>query len=135
MPNWTSNIPRKNGENTINRKTGTAEHPRQIERVPAGALFDFQLVYNVYITEDASTHETIEDLKLIRQSMKMLKDDYLGGHGSRGYGRIDFVDVKASLRSMEDYKQAEVSQTLLVENFLNNDISPESIPVTISEVV
>ena len=35
-------------ENTINRKTGTAEHPRQLERVPANVCFDYELVYDVY---------------------------------------------------------------------------------------
>ena len=42
-------------ENSINPVTGEA-NPRQIERVPAGAVFDFQLVYNVVdakrLTED-----------------------------------------------------------------------------------
>ena len=121
-------------ENTINRKTGTAEHPRQIERVPAGAMFDFQLVYNIYVTEDQSPKETLEDLQLIRQSMNMLKDDYLGGHGSRGYGRIEFKDVKATVRSMEDYKQADVGETLLADDFLGSDIARDIIPVKISAI-
>jgi len=30
-------------ENVINRQTGTAEHPRQTERVPAGILFGFDI--------------------------------------------------------------------------------------------
>jgi len=33
-------------ENTIERKTGTAKHPRPVERVPAGAEFDFEIIYN-----------------------------------------------------------------------------------------
>ena len=38
-------------ENTINRASGVA-NPRQIERVPAGAEFDFKLVYNVENLQD-----------------------------------------------------------------------------------
>ena len=42
-------------ENTINPLTGEA-NPRQIERVPAGTIFDFQLIYNIsdieQVTED-----------------------------------------------------------------------------------
>ncbi|MCB0837150.1 MAG: hypothetical protein KDD99_10850 [Bacteroidetes bacterium] len=97
-------------------------------------MFDFQLVYNIYVTEDQSPKETLEDLQLIRQSMNMLKDDYLGGHGSRGYGRIEFKDVKATVRSMEDYKQADVGETLLADDFLGSDIARDIIPVKISAI-
>lgn len=69
-------------ENSISRGTGIA-NPRQIERVPAGLEFDFKLVYNI---ENFS--ELDEDLKLLAEGLKLLQMDYLGGHGSRGYGRI-----------------------------------------------
>jgi len=71
-------------ENRINRITGTAEHPRFTERVPAGAEFDFRVTLKVY--ED--TDEELLDLLL--KGMKLLELDYLGGCGSRGYGRIKF---------------------------------------------
>ena len=35
-------------ENTIDRKTGKADNIRQLERVPAGASFDFCMIYNEY---------------------------------------------------------------------------------------
>ena len=69
-------------ENTISRATGIA-NPRQIERVPAGMEFDFKLVYNIEKTEDMD-----EDMRLLFEGLKLLQMDYLGGHGSRGYGRI-----------------------------------------------
>lgn len=34
-------------ENVIDRKTSQAKHPRQTERVPAGAKFDFNMVFNI----------------------------------------------------------------------------------------
>ena len=71
-------------ENTIDRATGEA-NPRQQERVPAGSEFDFKLVYNV-----EKTDEFEEDMKNILLMMEVLEDDYLGGHGTRGYGSIKF---------------------------------------------
>lgn len=75
-------------ENTIDRATGVA-NPRQQERVPAGSEFDFKLVYNV-----EKTDEFEEDMKNILLMMEVLEDDYLGGHGTRGYGRIKFKNLK-----------------------------------------
>lgn len=69
-------------ENGINRVTAGAM-PRQIERVPAGTEFAFTLVYN--IENDA---EIMEDMKLLSDGIRLLQMDYLGGHGSRGYGRV-----------------------------------------------
>jgi CRISPR-associated protein Csm3 len=69
-------------ENTINRLDSVA-NPRQIERVPAGSEFALKLVYNV---EKAS--EVEEDMKALAEGFSLLQLDYLGGHGSRGYGRV-----------------------------------------------
>ena len=76
-------------ENTINRLSGVA-NPRQIERAIRGCEFDMDIVYNA-----EKDDETINDLKLLAEGMKMLKYDYLGGHGSRGYGKIRFKDLRA----------------------------------------
>lgn len=77
-------------ENTISRSTGIA-NPRQIERVPAGLEFDFRLVYNVEKEEDIK-----EDLECLCKGLELLQYDYLGGHGSRGYGRVKFSDYSLS---------------------------------------
>lgn len=71
-------------ENTIDRATGGAT-PRQIERVPAGMQFDFQLVYNLEKKADFT-----QDMDVLRDGFRLLQLDYLGGHGSRGYGRVAF---------------------------------------------
>jgi CRISPR-associated protein Csm3 len=71
-------------ENRINRITGTAEYPRFIERVPAGAEFNFRITLKIYFNEDE------ELLDILLKGMKLLEFDYLGGCGSRGYGRIKF---------------------------------------------
>lgn len=72
-------------ENTIDRIKGTAEHPRQIERVPAGAWFHVEFVVNVW--DDDKKEEL---LGLLDEGIKALENDYLGGNGSRGYGQVRF---------------------------------------------
>lgn len=71
-------------ENTIDRATAVA-NPRFIERVNAGTSFAVRIVYNVLDENTVS-----EDMKLLAKGMKLLQMDYLGGHGSRGSGRISF---------------------------------------------
>ncbi|MEO0584115.1 MAG: type III-A CRISPR-associated RAMP protein Csm3 [Bacteroidota bacterium] len=92
-------------ENTINRKTGTAEHPRQIERVPAGAQFSFEMIYNVFEDGQEKAH-----MDAIKEAMNMLQDDYLGGHGTRGYGQIAFEEVAFHRRTKANYEQGQAAQ-------------------------
>lgn len=67
----------------IDRITAKA-NPRTFERVPAGAQFNLNMVLNIFEGEDeAKLKETLN------QAIKLLEDDYLGGHGSRGYGQVD----------------------------------------------
>lgn len=77
-------------ENTINRVSSVA-NPRQIERVPAGTKFDFELFYTVVDPEEVK-----EDMAALAQGLELLSLDYLGGHGTRGYGRVRFSDVKVT---------------------------------------
>ena len=79
-------------ENTIDRGTGIA-NPRQQERVPAGSEFDFRLIYNIENTENMKK-EVKCDFENILLMFELLEDDYLGGHGTRGYGRVKFEDLK-----------------------------------------
>ena len=85
-------------ENTITRSTGVA-NPRQIERAIKGISYDMSLIYNI---ENESEIE--EDFKLLKMAFKLLKYDYLGANGSRGYGRVDVkdLDVKALIVDKED---------------------------------
>jgi len=72
-------------ENVINRKSGMAEHPRQTERVPAGVKFDFDI--RIKILEEDSEDELVG---MVKNGIELLESDYLGGSGSRGYGRVKF---------------------------------------------
>lgn len=86
-------------ENGIDRVTAAA-NPRQLERVPAGSKFQFELVYTV-----ENKDQVIEDLQNIAIALAILEDDALGGHGSRGYGKVRFQNFQFSYRSLEQYRQ------------------------------
>lgn len=74
-------------ENRINRISGVAEHPRQTERVPAGARFDFRLS----VKRLAGDGEEL--MTTVLQGLKLLELDSVGGSGSRGYGKVKFVGL------------------------------------------
>ena len=80
-------------ENSINRATAVA-NPRQIERAIKGLQFGIDMIYEV---ENGKEDEVIDDIKLLAEGMKMLEYDYLGGSGSRGYGKVGFQDLYAEV--------------------------------------
>lgn len=86
-------------EVNIDRITSKA-HPRQIERVPAGAKFDFEFVLTLFEGDDQN-----EYLNYLYECMSLLEDDYLGGHGARGYGKVKFCIDKIELRTAEAYRE------------------------------
>ena len=69
-------------ENAITRSTSVA-NPRQIERVVPGVRFGVRIVYDVM-----NPDEVQEDIEQLAHAMRLLQLDYLGGHGSRGSGRV-----------------------------------------------
>lgn len=90
-------------ENMIDRIKGTAEHPRNTERVPATARFDFNLTLRVH------DHEDLVDTILV--GLKLLELTGLGGSGSRGYGKIAFRELKLDGQDI----QARLEQIKLQE--------------------
>lgn len=88
-------------ENSIKRVEGVAKDPRQIERVPAGAVFDAEFIINVWDTDDEK-----ELLALFKEGLRLLENDYLGGSGSRGYGQVKFGELKPKdLSPKNDWKE------------------------------
>ena len=75
-------------ENSIQRTTAVA-NPRQIERVVRGAKFPMQLIYEV--TDES---EMVHDFEILKDGFQLLEYDYLGGSGSRGYGRVKIMDIR-----------------------------------------
>ncbi|PKM37879.1 MAG: type III-A CRISPR-associated RAMP protein Csm3 [Gammaproteobacteria bacterium HGW-Gammaproteobacteria-10] len=109
-PEWAKEMDDKNllltetkMENMIDRIKGTAEHPRNTERVPATAKFDFNLTIRVHDDENL--------LDTVLQGMKLLELTGLGGSGSRGYGKIAFRDLQLEGRNI----QTELEQLDLKE--------------------
>lgn len=84
-------------EATIDRVTSAAT-PRQIERVPAGAIFEgLEMVYNIY---EASN---LEHFPVIFKALSLVEEDYLGGLGARGSGKVRFEFKKILARTGSNY--------------------------------
>ncbi|QTA38791.1 type III-A CRISPR-associated RAMP protein Csm3 [Thermosipho ferrireducens] len=96
-------------ENNLDRITAIA-HPRKTERVPAGARFSSEFVINVY------EGDGIKYLKEFLRAMMLLEDDYLGGSGSRGYGKIKFKDVKIKFRNKNFYENPKIGEKCVEVN-------------------
>ncbi len=97
-------------EVVIDRLTSAA-NPRQIERVPAGAEFELELIVNVYNGDDEK-----ELLDTVFQSLALVEHDYLGGNGTRGYGKVHFdFDEKILYKDKEAYLNNQPMKVL--ENY------------------
>lgn len=88
-------------EVVIDRITSAAT-PRQIERVPSGSQFEFCFIIDL-LTDDKE-----EDwLSFIKEGMRLIEADALGGSGSRGYGQVKFKGVTAKKRTAAWYQNPE----------------------------
>jgi len=91
-------------EVSIDRITSEA-NPRQMERVPAGAKFDFELILNIL---EGDKEERL--INGVFQAMSLLQDDYLGGFGSRGYGKVKFHIRTLTYKTKNEYENHEVEK-------------------------
>ncbi len=74
-------------ENSIDPLKGKAANPRFIERVPAGAVFQGEIILQVF---DGDPEQEMKQFLL--EGLNLLSLNYLGGSGSRGYGRISYTE-------------------------------------------
>ena len=87
-------------ENWIIRPTGEAK-PRHLERVAKGSSFRIDIIMDVHSTfkkeegkwKDDNVQQLLETLDM---GFQLLQKDYLGGSGTRGYGKvsIEMDDIK-----------------------------------------
>ncbi|MHA1401865.1 MAG: type III-A CRISPR-associated RAMP protein Csm3 [Candidatus Heimdallarchaeaceae archaeon] len=105
-------------ENTLNRLNLKA-NPRTIERVPAGTKFPLELLYSIYDKNDDRKH-----FSKIFEALTLIEHSYLGGHGSRGYGKVKFYIQKITSYDQGYYKN-QTEPKKLFEN--NTGISPSEI--------
>jgi CRISPR-associated protein Csm3 len=100
-------------EATIDRVTSAAT-PRQIERVPAGAVFEgLEMVYSFYGSSN------LDHLPVLFRALALVEDDYLGGLGARGSGKVRFELSSVVVRQGKDYHTTEYElgkQRSLAEN-------------------
>ncbi|MDW8070873.1 MAG: type III-A CRISPR-associated RAMP protein Csm3 [Anaerolineae bacterium] len=101
-------------EVSIDRVTSAA-NPRQMERVPAGSVFSNRkangtedvgadvIVYSIYQGDDCDAVRDVDRLETLFTGMQLLEDDYLGGLGSRGSGRVRFRNIRLSVRTNNGY--------------------------------
>jgi len=97
-------------EVSIDRVTSAA-NPRQMERVPAGTVFGpAELVYSVYSGADCDPQADIERFRTVVTGLQLLEDDYLGGLGSRGSGRVMLKNISIAARSRDNYHEMQPLQ-------------------------
>ena len=98
-------------EIVVDRVTAAA-NPRPLERVPKGAKFKFELILNIF--NDDNENEFID---LIKQGIALLNDDYLGGSGTRGSGKVKMeLSEKFKQKSAEDYQKLNGWQDYSTQN-------------------
>ena len=84
-------------ENSINAISGIAKSPRFIERVPAGAIFEGEIVLNIFEGDDESKMKNT-----IKKALRLLEMNYLGGNVTIGYGRVKVKLKKIEKVNIED---------------------------------
>ena len=88
-------------EVVIDRITSAAT-PRQLERVPAGAVFNMRMILNVYDGDDEKAM-----IDKIFEGLTLVQNDYLGGKGTRGSGEVDIKIDKLLFKDKETYEKSE----------------------------
>ncbi len=85
-------------ENVIDRKTGTAMHPRKVERVVAGSEFTLRIGIQVWDLDAGCKHndKTGGDalVEFVKDGLRALQQTGLGSGISKGSGEIEFRDLK-----------------------------------------
>jgi CRISPR-associated protein Csm3 len=92
-------------ENAVDR-VSLAANPRLIERVPPGARFSYEIQMGLYrFSQSDDPLADLDKLPALQTALRLLTDDTLGGHGSRGYGKVRLCPGKAHFVGQQDYVQ------------------------------
>jgi len=91
-------------ENKIDRLTSKSKGLRSMERVIPGSKFKVEI--NLLIFEE-DVKEEQEWIKLIKEGFKLIEETYLGGCGTRGYGKVRFENIEINSISLEQIKSGE----------------------------
>ena len=91
-------------ENSLDRITSRA-NPRNQERVPRDSKFEFEIIVSEYEGDS-------DNLGVVLEGLRLLEDSYLGGSGTRGYGKVEFRDITITERPAEYYRGEADENTL-----------------------
>lgn len=117
-------------EAAIDRVTSAA-NPRPLERVPADTEFGpLEMVFSIYEKDDRIL------LSKVFEAMRLLEDDYLGGSGSRGSGKIKFKDLTVTVKPVEKYTEPEPELSSVKAKDLSQLLArlPEITPLVEKEI-
>jgi CRISPR-associated protein Csm3 len=93
---------------------------RQIERVPVGSFFDFELVFLIYEISGLKVKD-IDLLDKVFFVLRLLEDSALGGSGSRGSGQVRFHLGEPVIKTVRDYQSGSTpAKTPGSESAINN---------------
>lgn len=85
-------------ENVIDRRTGTAMHPRKVERVVAGSEFALRIGIQVWDLDDNVQHKGKRGeqalVEFVKDGLRALQQTGLGSGVSKGSGEIEFRHLK-----------------------------------------
>jgi CRISPR-associated protein Csm3 len=96
-------------ETALNRITGEAS-PRFLERVPAGAEFDLNLLYAVYDVDGDKAGDVKAAAEVVR-GLRLLEDAGLGGGVSRGSGQVAvFLASAPTVRDARSYLEPRAAE-------------------------
>ncbi len=107
-------------ENTIDRISSRSTNLRHTERVIAGSEFEGWITIRLF-DKDMDENNDRNKIKpyqkylcLLKKAFEMLEDDYLGGSGSRGYGRVKIKVKCFEYKGIEkgEYKRVEENEVI-----------------------
>lgn len=84
----------------INRQTGCSfaegkkSGLRKQERIPEGSEFDLEIVLRIFEGDQVE-----KDVAFIKEGLELLQNDTLGGSGTRGYGKVEILNLTSETRS------------------------------------
>jgi CRISPR-associated protein Csm3 len=85
-------------ENVIDRKTGTALHPRKFERVVSGSEFSLKIGLQVWDHDSSCTYNSATGaaalVEFVKEGLRLVQQTGLGSGVSKGSGEIEFRDLK-----------------------------------------
>jgi len=121
-------------EAAIDRITSAAV-PRQNERVPADTVFGpFEFIYNIYDINGGGyggaakgARRDVAWLRHVFEGMRLLEEDYLGGYGSRGAGKIAFENLRITFKSPAVYEGRDTEKELAGEDQSVNQLNLDDI--------